>query len=207
MNATEALTKVTFLKGKLQASRDLLREKQDSLGRTEDKIAATEEFRAVVLRVASETQGKLVLRFETIVQAALDAIFPGEYKFRLEFVQKRGRTEVDIWLDRDGIRMNPLDSNGGGVVDVLSIALRICCLTLSSMDRVLILDEPFKHLRGDAREKLGGLLTMLSDKLGIQVLMVADVAGAITNGKVFQVTKKDGVSVISERSVDLRDDS
>lgn len=206
MTAQDALNKVMVFKGRLEAARDTLTKQQQALAEVNAAISDAEDFRAIVLQVASETQNQLILRFETIVQSALDAIFPDEYLFKMEFVQRRGRTEVDIWLDRNGTRMDPLDSNGGGVVDVLSIALRICCLTLSKMDRVLILDEPFKHLRGDARDKLGGLLSILSDKLGIQVLMVADVAGAITNGRVFQVVKHDSVSYVKEKEVDLRDD-
>lgn len=206
MTAQDALNKVMVFKGRLEAARDTLAKQQQALEEVNAAISDAEDFRAIVLRVASETQNQLILRFETIVQSALDAIFPDEYLFKLEFVQRRGRTEVDIWLDRNGTRMDPLDSNGGGVVDVLSIALRICCLTLSKMDRVLILDEPFKHLRGDARDKLGGLLSILSDKLGIQVLMVADVAGAVTNGRVFRVIKHDGVSYVKEQEVDLRDE-
>lgn len=206
MTAQDALNKVMVFKGRLEAARDTLAKQQQALADVSAAISDAEDFRAIVLRVASETQNQLILRFETIVQSALDAIFPDEYLFKMEFVQRRERTEVDIWLDRNGTRMDPLDSNGGGVVDVLSIALRICCLTLSKMDRVLILDEPFKHLRGDARDKLGGLLSILSDKLGIQVLMVADVAGAITNGRVFQVVKHDGVSYVKEKEGDLRDE-
>lgn len=130
-----------------------------------------------IQQVARDTQGQLRVRLENIVQTALDVVFPDSYTFKVEFVPRRGRTEVDMWLDKDGTRMDPLDSNGGGVVDVISLALRVCCLTLSSYDRVLLLDEPFPRIRGLARQRLGELVTMISRELGIQVICVADVAG------------------------------
>lgn len=206
MTGNEALRKVMAARGELDAEEKNLASLSDTLDELKQKLSATEEFRAIVLKVASDTQHQLVLRFETIVQSALDAIFPNEYKFKMEFVQRRGRTEVDIWLDKNGTRMDPLDSNGGGVVDVLSIALRICCLTLSTKARVLILDEPFKHLRGVARDKLGTLLSMLSEKLGLQIIMVADVAGSITTGRVFTVSKEGAVSKIRGVEINLKDE-
>ena len=149
-------------------------------------------------QVAKETQDKLRLRFEAIVQACLDAVFPGAYKFMMEFISRRGQVEVDMWLDKEGTRMDPLDSNGGGVVDVMSIALRLCCLTLSSNARVLLLDEPFGHLRGEARERLGALLAIISERLNVQILMVGDVAGNVVSGKEFHISKVAGISVVKE---------
>ena len=94
--------------------------------------------------------------------------------------------------------MDPLDSNGGGVVDVMSIALRLCCLTLSENSRVLMLDEPFGHLRGEARERLGELLAIISEKLNVQILMVGDVSGNVVRGKEFRVSKVGDISVVKE---------
>ena len=92
--------------------------------------------------------------------------------------------------------MDPLDSNGGGVVDVMSIALRLCCVTLSTKARVLLLDEPFGHLRGEARDKLGELLAIIADRLNVQIIMVGDVVGSVVPGKEFKVTKINGISAL-----------
>ena len=142
----------------------------------EKRKESIDELVLAVQKAARDTQDQLRVRIEDVVQSSLDAVFPGSYTFRTEFVARRGRTELDMWLDKDGTRMDPLDSNGGGVVDVLSLALRVCCLTMSRNARVLLLDEPFKFIRGRARQRLGDMLSRLSRKLGIQVIMVADVS-------------------------------
>lgn len=142
----------------------------------EKRKESIDELVLAVQKAARDTQDQLRVRIEDVVQSSLDAVFPGSYTFRTEFVARRGRTELDMWLDKDGTRMDPLDSNGGGVVDVLSLALRVCCLTMSRNARVLLLDEPFKFIRGKARQRLGDMLSRLSRKLGIQVIMVADVS-------------------------------
>lgn len=176
MNAAE----LKSLSDKYLGKRDALisrlsasRTREEELQKRKESI---DELVLAVQKAARDTQDQLRVRIEDVVQSSLDAVFPGSYTFRTEFVARRGRTELDMWLDKDGTRMDPLDSNGGGVVDVLSLALRVCCLTMSRNARVLLLDEPFKFIRGKARQRLGDMLSRLSRKLGIQVIMVADVS-------------------------------
>lgn len=198
MNALELSNKVSEFKGRLWAAEKDLESSTKNLENSKSHLEAANGLKAVIQQVAKETQDKLRLRFEAIVQACLDAVFPGCYTFKMEFLSRRGQVEVDMWLDHDGTRMDPLDSNGGGVVDVMSIALRLCCLTLSTNEKVLLLDEPFGHLRGEARERLGELLTIISEKLNVQILMVGDVAGNVVRGKEFKVSKVGDVSVVKQ---------
>lgn len=191
--------KVMHIKAQRDALKGILDSDLKAYAALEARKADIEEATALIQEVARSTQNRLQQRFQDIVQSALDCVFQDTYTFKLEFIAKRGKTEVDMWLDKDGTRMDIVDSNGGGVVDVICFALRIVCLTLSTTDRVLILDEPFKHLRGDARKRLGELVRSISDKIGIQIIMVADVAGtSIIADKVFSVSMQKRQSVISE---------
>lgn len=198
MTAFELANKVSELKGRKWAAEKELASSKKALEEAEKHLEAANGLKAVVQQVAKETQDKLRLRFEAIVQSCLDAVFPNSYIFKMEFISRRGQVEVDMWLDKDGTRMDPLDSNGGGVVDVMSIALRLCCLTLSANSRVLLLDEPFGHLRGEARERLGELLAIISEKLNVQIFMVGDVAGNVVRGKEFRISKVGSVSAVKE---------
>lgn len=164
-----------------------------------DKVKDLETLQVAVQQAAQYTQNKLQARFTDIVQSCLDVVFPGAYKFKLEFVCKRGKTEVEVYLDDNGNKLDPLTANGGGVVDVISFALRVAALTLSDSQKILLLDEPFPRLRGEARNKLGDIVEGMSHKLGIQIIMVGDVAGTgIMADKVFKVTKENGVSKVTE---------
>lgn len=198
MNAFELSNKVSEFKGRLWSAQKNLETANSDLAKSKSDLEAANGLKAVIQQVAKETQDKLRLRFEAIVQACLDAVFPNTYKFMMEFVSRRGQVEVDMWLDHDGTRMDPLDSNGGGVVDVMSISLRLCCLTLSTNSKLLLLDEPFGHLRGEARERLGELLSIISEKLNVQIFMVGDVAGNVVRGKEFRVSKVGDISVVKE---------
>lgn len=191
---------------KLQASNDALltnlESAKESIDLVKKRAEQLDELQVIVQEASKRTQDKIKSRFETIVQSCLDVVFPSSYNFHFDFVPKRGKTECEIYLEKDGVKYEPMDSNGGGVVDVISIALRVACLTLTSYDKVLLLDEPFGHLRGASREKLGEVLNALSDKLGLQIVMVGDVGGSsVKADKEFLVTKNNGISQVTE--VDL----
>lgn len=189
MTAQDLIVKAAAWKGQQLAAWKNRNEADAKVLRLQDRKKAVEELTLVVQKAARDTQDQLRVRIEDVVQTSLDAVFPNTYTFKTEFVARRGRTELDMWLDKDGARMDPLDSNGGGVVDVISLALRVCCLTMSKYDRVLLLDEPFPRIRGTARQRLGEVLTLISHRLGIQVIMVADVAGtSIVPDREFRVT-------------------
>lgn len=200
MNVRDLAMTVARAEGARQAriaQRDAARAEVERLTARKQDI---DQSVALIQGVAAATQDQLRVRLEDITQTALDVVFPGTYTFKVEFTPRRGRTEVDMWLDKDGTRMDPLDSNGGGVVDVISLALRICCLTLSQNARVLLLDEPFKFIRGKARQRLGDMLKAISRKLGIQVIMVADVSDTgIIPDREFRVSMKWRKSIVEAR--------
>lgn len=189
MDAQALMNLAAGWKGRQDAARVNLEKANAEVSRLTDEKAAIDDLLLAVQKAARDTQDQLRVRIEDVVQAALDAVFPDAYKFKTEFVARRGRTEMDMWLDNDGARMDPMDSNGGGVVDVISLALRVCCLTLSKYARVLLLDEPFPRIRGVQRQRLGEVVAMISRRLGIQVVMVADVAGtSIVPDREFRVS-------------------
>jgi ABC-type lipoprotein export system ATPase subunit len=50
---------------------------------------------------------------------------------------------------------------------------------MSNHRRIIILDEPFRHLSADLQPKASEMMKMLSDKLGIQFIMVSHEEGII----------------------------
>lgn len=126
----------------------------------------------LIQETAKETQDRLRIHVQDLVQSALGAVFPGVYDFRLLFTPRRGRTEVDIYLDKDGAQINPMDSSGGGVVDVVSFALRVVSWSISGTEPTLVLDEPMKWVSAGLRPRCAELIRALSDRLKLQIIMV-----------------------------------
>lgn len=164
---------------KAEFYKELLADTRTNLGLAEQAYRDALKAREVINIVAKETQQQLEMRITNIVTMALAAVFPDPYEFKLVFNERRNQTEADLLLVRDGEELSPVEGAGGGVLDVVSFALRIAVLLMSNYRRVIILDEPFRHLSADLQSKASEMMKMLSDKLGIQFIMVSHEEGII----------------------------
>lgn len=154
----------------------------------------------LVLAVAEKTQLNIGQRITDLVSLALASVFDNPYEFLVEFVQRRGVTETDLWFVRGGHKLEPLDASGFGVVNIASLALRLAVWTLNKSGTTFILDEPFRDLSSDYHAAAGLMLQELSRRLGIQIIMVSHnqeiIAGA---DKVFRLLlKNEETKVITE---------
>jgi DNA repair exonuclease SbcCD ATPase subunit len=158
-----------------------------------------EEAREIIRKVGMETQQQLQYNITDIVSLALDSVFDNPYKFSCDFVQRRQKTECDLYFEREGNRIDPLTASGVGAVDVASFALRIASWSMANprTRNTIILDEPFRFLSEDHQEQAGLMLKEISKKLGIQFLVVthnpilAEVAD-----RTFNISIKKGISFV-----------
>ena len=163
-----------------------------------------EQAQIIFQTVAKATQSELSWYINDMVTAAIEAVFPEDrFQFYLEFVQRRGRTEADLFLaDAKGNRIKPSDADGGGLVNVVAFALRVALWSLTKSSRAtFICDEPFVFLHSrEAHTKVAELLKTISEKLQLQIIMVTgeDESQEIIEGadKVIRVKKTKGVSTI-----------
>jgi DNA repair exonuclease SbcCD ATPase subunit len=186
------------------ADKDQAQNRLDTLAQDRLRI---EQGILILQTVAEAVQGRLSYFINDNVTAAIEAVFPDDdWAFLLEFVQRRGSTEADLWLvDPKGNRIRPKDAEGGGLVNVVAFALRVALWSLSKSSRpVFLLDEPFHflHGRGD-HARVAELLRTISEGLGLQIIMVTgeDESEEIVAGadKVFEVRKIKGVSQVRKR--------
>lgn len=162
-----------------------------------ENLIYLEEAQALFQQVAKETQEQIRYHLEDIVNLALDTVFPGRYAFRIIFEIKRNKTEARIVLMDGEHEIDPMYSNGGGVTDILSFALRIALLMISKNRKLLLLDEPFKFISMDLKEEAFAILKRLSKELGIQIIAVTHDKEMIESAdKVFTIKKEKGVSYV-----------
>ena len=171
-----------------------------SLEQNRVKLDNIVQAQALIQTTAQETQSQLKYHIQALVQNALDAVFPTVYVFKVGFELRRGQTEVDIYLDKDGEPIDPMDASGGGVVDVVTFALRVVAWSLSSTAPVLILDEPFKWVSAGRRQICGELLRSVSDRLGLQIIMVTHDPELVQRAdRIFLVEQKRRRSQVTQR--------
>jgi len=138
-------------------------------------IVNHEKAKEIIRLVGRETQEQLVFHISDITSLAMEAIFENPYKLDMDFVDRRDKTECDITFERDGEKVNPLDSAGGGAADVASMSLRIAAYTMQQprSRNTIILDEPFKNLSRDKIDKASAMLKQISEKLQLQFILVS----------------------------------
>lgn len=163
-----------FLKHK--GKKELIEEELDKSEKKKDKLdkklQSIEKAQAFIQIVAKDTQEGIKFHISDIVQLALDAVFPGRYNFEVQFEIKRNQTEASLDFYDQGKKINPMTGSGGGLVNTACLALRMVAWSLGRTNPVIILDEPFSNLSADLQPKAGEILRELSDKLGIQIIMV-----------------------------------
>lgn len=180
---------------------------RSALKKERRQLKRIQRAQEIVRTVAIETQRQLEYHVSEVVSRAEEAVFDAPYGFTAEFQQRRGRTECDLWFEREGERINPLYS-GLGAVDVAAFALRTASWSLSGARTrpVLLLDEPFRHLKGEAQNRRAiELMARVSQELGLQIITISDERAPredIADGadRLIEVAKSDGASRVRQIS-------
>ena len=159
------------------------------------------EAREYIIKAAQLTQENLEKHLSSIVTKALEIVFEEEApKFIVRFTPKRNTSECEMYFSDDGVNeMDPLDSCGFGAVDVASFALRISIWALGKSRPTIIVDEPFRNLDSERMPRASEMVKILSDELGIQMIIVTHEEDLQANSdKVFIVSKNKDGSTITE---------
>jgi DNA repair exonuclease SbcCD ATPase subunit len=152
-----------------------VRDEREALALARDKLAVAQESQQLVQHVAELIQNNAHKSLASVVTRCLEVVYGDKaYEFRIEFERKRGRTEARMAFYRDGNRVDPISEAGGGPVEIAGFALRTACLCLQRPRprRLLCLDEPFRSIQGDLRERVAELLMTLAKEMDIQMVIV-----------------------------------
>lgn len=171
----------------LRAERDQLRgritayqNEIDALKASVDTLTGSielEEHASVLLTKASDVARASMLNvIQDTVTAALLAVFGDDKEMKFEVrLGTLGSTPTADWIVRTGVVAgNPEDAAGGGVADVVSIALRLALLELVRPKPTgpIIFDEPGKMVSADYAPALARFLSEYAHRIGRQIIMV-----------------------------------
>ena len=191
----------------------LQKQREESLARlreTSAEIELLEKVRLLLQETSSLAREKARRQIEHTVTHALQFVFGPGISFRIELVERRNQPEAEFYVVSQygevEVKTRPQDARGGGVVDVVSLALRVSLLeTLRPpMLGPLLLDEPGKHLSDEFAPHLALLIKEMSGTFSRQVLMVTHNRHFTEAAdQVYLVEIKEGRSILSEVATDL----
>lgn len=166
--------KLERLKGERQVLRRDVKQHRTRMKELWVSISKHEEAREILREAGLQTQRQLQFHISDITSLAMEAVFTEPYQLKVDFVERRNKTECDLWFERDGDLISPLEASGGGAVDVAAFALRVACysMTTPKTNPVIILDEPMRFLSRDNQKRASIMVKELSQKLGVQFIIV-----------------------------------
>lgn len=143
---------------------------------------------------------------EKLVTQGLRIIFGDSYiEFNINFITKRNQTEAEFIISRGENKENRitgdiLSTYGGGLVDVISISLRIIIMQLMKVQGPMLLDEPGKNISAQYIGNFGKFLTQISKTFNRQIIMITH-NGRLTAfaDKTFEVDQINEISKVGVR--------
>lgn len=117
-------------------------------------------------------------QIEALVTKCLQYIFDSSVEFQIELEELRNKASAEFYVVNNTkdffLKTKPEQSRGGGVVDIVSLALRISFLQTHKppISGPLILDEPAKHVSEEYIHNVGDFLKQTSEIFNRQVIMV-----------------------------------
>ncbi len=186
----------------------LLRKKRKLSGEIKElkkEMRASEKAQAFIQTIAGQTQSTLKVHISEITSLAMSSVFQRPYMLEVDFVPKRGKTEMPIVLRRDGRVSNPKFSSGG-VKEIVALGTQLSCWSLPSAGKrtraILFLDEPLKWLKGAELPQRGArVIQEIAKELGMQIIQVSHSPELIEHSDhVFAVHRRGERSIVEEKS-------
>lgn len=126
--------------------------------------------------VASQERIAVKERVEKLITDCLHEVYDDSYSVEFDYGVRGNKTSVEISMVRkcaDGMVVKrQIDGFGGGVADTIALPLKlIVLLNDGECDKVLVTDEPGKHLDTTRVAKFAKFVQTISHRLGVQIIM------------------------------------
>jgi len=164
-------------------------------------IETLTQAREVMNAVASLAQDETKLVIESLVTKALQSVFGLIYSFEIETKISHNKAEMFMYVIKDGRQSELKSELGGGVVDVVSFALRVILWAISCprSSNTIILDEPGRFIDKDRLNVFGEMIKELGKILEIQFIIVTHEEELVSVAdKSFYVTQQGGITDVAE---------
>ncbi|MXQ52301.1 ATP-binding protein [Shimazuella alba] len=190
-----------------RTTRDLLIEDLKELQHKANEMQQQQELfdkvRLLFQKSGEYARKQAKAQLETLVTNALQYVFGSSFRFEIDLspAEKNPTAEFYVVTEWNGeiIRTKPQDARGGGVVDIISLALRIAFLETvrPRLEGPILLDEPGKHVSEDYILPMTQFLQSVHETFERQILFVTHNAHLTESAdQAFFVRLKDGKSEV-----------
>lgn len=199
----ESLIKLKGVKEQLEKQ---IKEEEDALVNLQDEQKLNSQASLFMLSEIVDRRQSQLNVIQAIATSALQQIYGDEYSLKFDtFEEQRKdgvnnfRIEIKIVSPHNGEEMETglLNERGGGLIEVVSFALRIAALKWLKYNGPILLDEAWKSMSNDYKiDQVVQFLREVTDSTGRQVILVThmfDKFGPEADN-IVHITKNDGVA-------------
>ena len=141
-----------------------------------DYLAIADQVKAALDHFSDQLFSELVSALQIQLTRALQDVLDQPIELKVERDLKAGAVTLGFYVERAGMREDIMKGQGGSVVNVLSVGLRI--LALAAVEdklrrKFLVLDEQDCWLRPDLIPRLVQIIRQAGTDMGYQVLMIS----------------------------------
>lgn len=164
--------------GKKEKLVEQLNDNKTKIMATINEIEKLEKVTILFQKTSVFAREQAKKQIETLVTKCLQYVFESNIEFIIEIEELRNKANADFYIINEVedviIKTKPELSRGGGVVDIISLALRIAFLQIHKpqIQGPLILDEPAKHVSEEYIFNVGDFLKQTSEMFNRQIIMV-----------------------------------
>lgn len=164
--------------GKKDKIEEQLLEFKKNADEIENKIELLSKVGVLLQKTSEYARSQAKTQVESLVTKCLQYIFETNIEFLIEIEELRGKSNAEFYVINQMedilIKTKPEISRGGGVVDIVSLALRIAFLQTHKpkIQGPLILDEPSKHVSDEYIFNVAEFLKQTSELFNRQIIMV-----------------------------------
>ncbi|NLK44220.1 MAG: ATPase [Tissierellia bacterium] len=191
--------------GKQEIIKEQIEQSKKDLSNIEEEIDLLSKVNILLQKTSEFARNQAKKQVESLVTKCLQYIFESDIEFIIEIEELRGKSNAEFYvvntMDDILIKTKPELSRGGGVVDIVSLALRIAILQTHKpkIQGPLILDEPAKHVSDEYIFNVADFLKQTSELFNRQIIMVThnNHLAAIGNNA-YRVDIKDSQSTVNK---------
>ena len=169
---------ITKQDGKRSQLIEIRKKEQESLDFINSQFELLEQVIILFQKTSHFAREQAKSQIEILVTKCLQYIFESNMEFQIEIEELRNKANAEFYVINDTsdffLKTKPEQSRGGGIVDIVSLALRISFMQTHkpSIEGPLILDEPAKHVSEEYIYNVGDFLKQASEMFNRQIIMV-----------------------------------
>lgn len=166
------LTQYELVTSGLKTEEEILKRNQDKIKELENKKAMNVKALAILDKAIQVISANGIGKIESIVSDGMNLVFDQDLQLVLERKEGAKGDSYRIMVKQGDVIGPPIDTMGGGVVNVISFLLRVIMIQRFKLNKVIILDEAFNNVSSDHLPKVSEMLRSLCDDHGYTILSI-----------------------------------